>query len=111
MGSCQLALHAKSQEKSMNVLEEVINLRGGKNGGNYLVSCWILGIRSSDGWIKCSYIASLESRVERLEKKLAALDNRRASVGMLEPQSEPQTPNDHYYEGICGCSLHYCQEI
>lgn len=110
MGSYQLALHAKSREKSTNVLEEVINLRGGKNGGNYLVSCWILGIKSSDGWIKCSYIASLESRVERLEKKLAALDSRRASVRM-EPQFEPQTPNDHYYEGICGCSLYYCQEI
>lgn len=39
MGNCRLALLAKSQEKSTNVLEEVINLRGGKNGGNYLASC------------------------------------------------------------------------
>lgn len=42
-GNYQLALHAKSQERFTNVLEEVINLQGGKNGGNYLANCWILG--------------------------------------------------------------------
>lgn len=38
-----------------------------------------------------SYMASLESRVEKLEKKLAAMDSRRGSVSMLESQYEPQT--------------------
>lgn len=36
-------------------------------------------------------MASLESRVEKLEKKLAAMDGRRGSVSMLESQYEPQT--------------------
>lgn len=47
--------------------------------------------------------------MEKLEKKLASLDSRRASIPMLELQAELQAHNPQC-EGICERSFPSCQE-
>lgn len=89
MESYLLVLLVKSLARFMNALVEETNLPEARNAGNHYLWQCIPRLKYSDE--PFSYMASLESRVEKLEKKLAAMDGRRGSVSMLESQYEPQT--------------------
>jgi hypothetical protein len=84
-----LVLLVKSLVRFMNALVGETNLPEARNAGNHHLWQYISRLKYSDK--PFSYMASLESRVEKLERKLAAMDGRRGSVSMLESQYEPQT--------------------
>jgi hypothetical protein len=88
MASCQLVPHVKNQEELVNVQVLMINLQREKREGR----CKVL--QASPTMLICSsYVASLESRVEKLEKRLAYARSRKASVAMHDGDEPVEAPD------------------
>ena len=97
MANCRLVLPARRLAARANVLPPTISLRAAKSEGMltaraaprilflrvYPVSLPILTLMSSFS----SYVAALELRVEKLERRLAYARSRKASVAMHDPDS------------------------
>lgn len=87
MANCLYALHVKRQVVRTSAQARTINLRearrGGKRSSRYLLTI-------AESFI--SYVASLESRVDKLEKKLAFARLRKASVAMHEADDVKDDP-------------------
>jgi hypothetical protein len=82
-GNCLPAPLVKSRARPTNVQAGAISSPGERKGGTYCHASYCASpcptfVALTHGW-GGSYIASLESKIEKLEKKLAALDSRRAS--------------------------------
>lgn len=86
----QPALLVRSQEELVNVQAPTINLLKGRKGGmtnRHLLCRYFRKLTS------ISYVASLESRVEKLERRIAYARSRKASVSMHDVD-EPSEPPD-----------------
>ncbi len=92
MASCRPALLVKSPTGRENAPVPMTSLPRAKNGGSSLslfsdLTSLVINSFSS------SYVASLESRIEKLEKRLAFARSRKASVAMHEGEV-PAQPAD-----------------
>jgi hypothetical protein len=87
MASCQLVLHVKNQAELVNVLVQMTSLRRERREGWYTIPSAVAVLICS------SYVASLESRVEKLEKRLAYARSRKASVAMHDGEEPVEAPD------------------
>ena len=88
MGNCLLARLARSPDGQANVPVPMTNLLKGKRGGQSR-NCLVLYPYKL---IRHSYVASLESRVEKLERKIAYARARKASVAMHDGDEPAEGP-------------------
>ena len=87
MGSSQHARPVRNRGGLANAQAPMINLRRERREG-WSIPEHLLSLRLTS----LSYVASLESRVEKLEKRLAFARLRKASVAMHDGE-EPETPD------------------
>jgi hypothetical protein len=87
MASCQRVQHVRSQDEPVNVPVPMTNSQRGKREG------WCKTLQAPRLLISSSYVASLESRVEKLEKRLAYARSRKASVAMHDGDEPVEAPD------------------
>jgi hypothetical protein len=89
-GNYPRVLLARSQEEQENAQVPMINSQRVKRGGlSRSFKCLFLCCEL----IVPSYVASLESRVEKLERKIAYARSRKASVAMHDADEPIQAPD------------------
>jgi hypothetical protein len=91
MASCQPVRLVRSQEDQVNAQVQMTNLPREKREG--LWPATLNQTTKSPTLMFSSYVASLESRVEKLERRIAYARSRKASVAMHEAD-EPTEPPD-----------------
>jgi hypothetical protein len=94
MASCQLALRVRKQAGKVSVPRQTTNLHVEKSGGR--LRC-MAGFRCDDKGLtrhNHSYVAALELRIEKLERRLAYARSRKASVALHEQDTAPDAELD-----------------
>lgn len=89
MASSQPAPLARNRGEGLNVPVPMISLLKGRREG----LCWSTPLCSRADLISFSYVASLESRVEKLERRLAYARSRKASVAMHDADEPNEAPD------------------
>jgi hypothetical protein len=88
MASCRLVRLAKRLAGRMNAQPRMINSPEAKRGGKKRLKRGAIPCSSPPSF---SYVAALELRIEKLEKRLAYARSRRASVAQHESEPPPPT--------------------